>query len=138
MRTALLSLFLALPAFAQEKLTLEEAVRRAVVRNSTALFAQQEIVRAEGILGEARAPSLPTLNANGTYTLLDADRKLSGNVISAKDQQSANIALALPLIAPARWVAWAHASDQVEIAKTAAADVQRGVAVTTARAYLGV
>jgi len=128
----------ALPALAQERITLDEAVKRALVRNTNALFAQQEIVRAEGILGEARAPSLPTLNVNGTYTRLDNDRRLNGAVIAGRDQKSANITLAIPLIAPDRWVAWAHASDQIEIARTAAADVSRGVAVTTARAYLGV
>jgi outer membrane protein TolC len=135
---ALAFLLGAAPAFAQEKLTLEEAVKRAVTRNSNALFAQQEIVRAEGILGEARAPSLPTLTANGTILRLDSDRKSGNQVFSPMHQQTANITLLVPLIAPQRWVAWAHASDQVEIARTAAADVQRGVAVTTARAYLGV
>jgi outer membrane protein TolC len=138
LRTFLLSFLAALPAFAQERLTLDEAVRRALLRNSNALFAQQEIVRAEGILGEARAPSLPNLSANGTYTRLDNDRKLNGSVVSAMHQRSANITLAVPLIAPQRWVSWAHAAEQVDIARTAAADVQRGVAVTTARAYLGV
>ena len=121
-----------------QKVTLEEAVRRALVRNVSAIFAQQEIVRAEGILGEARAPSLPTLTANGALTRLDADRVSGSTLLAPMHQQSANLTLVVPIIAPERWVAWAHASDQVEIAKTAAEDVRRGVAVTTARAYLGV
>ncbi len=53
-------LLLALAA-APERLSLEEAVRRAVVRNPSSLAAQQEIARAEGILRELRSPSLPTI-----------------------------------------------------------------------------
>ena len=142
MRVCLRScLFLALisaPALAQERLTLDEAVRRALIRNPSAAVARQEILRAEGVLEEVRAPALPTLNANGALLRLDNDRRLNGNVISAKNQTSGNVQLAVPLIAPQRWVAWAHAADQAEVARLSAEEVGRGVAVATARAYLGV
>ena len=55
---------------AQERLTLDEAVRPPTVRNPTALVAEQEIRRAEGILKEVRAPSLPVLTANAVATEL--------------------------------------------------------------------
>lgn len=142
MRVCLRScLFLALisaPALAQERLTLDEAVRRALIRNPSAAVARQEILRAEGVLEEVRAPALPTLNANGALLRLDNDRRLNGNVISAKNQTSGNVQLAVPLIAPQRWVAWAHATDQAEVARLSAEEVGRGVALATARAYLGV
>ena len=56
--------FAAPPAPPMERLTLEEAVRRAIARNPTALIAEEEIRRAEGIVKEVRAGSLPTLTAN--------------------------------------------------------------------------
>ena len=126
------------PALAQEKITLEEAVRRATARNPTALVAEQEIRRAEGLLREARAPALPFLSANGTGTRLDSARTSSGGVLVARESIAANATLSMPLFAPQRWLAWAHAGEQVDIARTSLEDARRIVAVATARAYLTV
>src|ERR671935_1326729 len=131
-------LALAAPALAQERITLQEAVRRAIARNPTALIAEQEIRRAEGILKEARAPALPLLTANGVGTRLDSARATSSGVLVARESLAANLQLSLPLIAPQRWLAWAHAGEQVDIARTSLEDARRIVGVATARAYLAV
>lgn len=125
---------LAAPAFAQEKLSMEEAVRRAVVRSVSSIVAEQEIVRAQGILQEDRAQSLPTIGLNGTYTRFDSAR----NAPPSKNQLAANANITIPLIAPQRWLFWSHAADQVNVAKLSAEDARREVAVLTARLYLGV
>ena len=131
-------------ALAQEKLTFEEAVRRAVSRNPTALIAAQEIRRAEGILKEARAPSLPFLTGYGVGTRLDNARcnpspcAPGQTPFIPRDQLSANIQLAVPLFAPQRWLFWAHAGDQVDIARTSLEDARRFVGVATARTYITV
>ena len=138
MRTLLLSLLLAAPALAQEKLTLDEAVRRALIRNSSAVIAQQEILRAEGILREQRAPSLPILTGNAVDTRIDSARSLAGRTLTPLVSLNANLTLTVPLIAPQRWVQWSHASDQVEVAQLSSEEVRRTVGVATARAYLGV
>ena len=57
-----------------ERLTLQEAVRRAIARSTTSLIAEQEIRRAEGILKEVRAPALPILTGTAVGTRLDAER----------------------------------------------------------------
>jgi outer membrane protein TolC len=142
LHTVFCLLLVAAPAFAQERLTLEEAVRRAIARNPTALIAGQEIRRAEGILKEARAPSLPVLTANGIATRNDAKRCNPGSAcdppVVPRDQVSGNIQLSVPLFAPQRWLSWAHAGDQLEIARTSLEDARRFVGVATARAYLAV
>ena len=98
---AALALLCAAPAAsAQQRLTLAEAVQRAVTRSVSAVFAQQEILRAEGILKEARAPSLPQLGAGGAYTRLDSARSLGSTVTAGRDQLYASLQLSLPLIAP--------------------------------------
>src|SRR5262245_29115006 len=66
------------PQAAGGTISLEEAVRRAVVRNPTAEVAAQEISRAEALIRQARAGWMPILSANATYTRLDDDRVLSG------------------------------------------------------------
>ena len=138
MRTLLLSLLLAAPALAQEKLTLDEAVRRALIRNSSAVIAQQEILRAEGILREQRAPSLPILTGNAVDTRIDSARSLAGRTLTPLVSLNANLTLTVPLIAPQHWVQWSHASDQVDVAQLSSEEVRRTVGVATARAYLGV
>jgi outer membrane protein TolC len=137
-------MLVAAPALAQvsapaiERLSLEEAVRRAIARNPTSLIAEQEIRRAEGIVKEARAPSLPFLSANGVGTRLDSQRGAAGSVFARREQLSANLQLSMPLFAPQRWLAWAHAGEQVDIARTSLEDARRFVAVATARTYLSV
>jgi len=126
------------PALSQEKLTLQEAVRRAVARNPTSLIAEQEIRRAEGILKEVRAPALPFLSANATATRNDAEHDLLGRPVTPLSSRTANLTLTIPIFAPQRWLAWAHASEQVDIARVSLEDARRFVGVTTARTYLSV
>ena len=125
-----------------EKLSLEEAVKRAIRRSPTAEIAQDEIARAEGILREVRAPSLPTLFGNAVYTRLDSDRTTTRDgkpqIVVPKDLLNANLALSVPLIAPQRWSQWSHASENVEISRAAAEEVRRNIGVATARAWLAV
>jgi outer membrane protein TolC len=135
-----------------ERITFPEAVRRAVSRNYSVRIAVQEIARAHGIMREVRSGSIPTLTANGIYTRLDDERTtVSATVdpatgapvtvartIQPRNSWIANLQLAVPLVAPQRWVQWAHASEQVDVARLSADDVRRQIAVTTARTYVSV
>ena len=134
LRRAFLMLLASAPALAQEKLTLAEAVRRALIRNSSAVIARQEIARAQAIVEEVRAPALPILTGNAVATRLDHAR----GTFTPQSQLNANLSLTVPLLAPARWVAWSHAADLVRVAELSSDDLQRTVAVAAARAYLGV
>jgi len=118
------------------KLTFDEAVRRALAKNPQTEIADEEIRRSEALVEQARAAWLPVLNANGTYTRLDADRELNGRVILAANQLNANLALGLPIIAPRQWVAHARAKDAVRISRMSASDARRTVALGAGRAYL--
>jgi outer membrane protein TolC len=121
-----------------ERLTLQQALTRSAARSTTSLIAEQEIRRAEGLLKEARAPSLPFLTANATATRLDEERISNGVVFVPRQQITGNLTLSLPLIAPQRWLAWKRAGEQVDIARTSLEDARRAVAVSTARTYLAV
>ena len=123
---------------AYEKISLTEAVRRSLVRNPTAVVAFQEIKRAESLLVEARAGSMPSLMANGLLTRLDADRIYKGSTISAKNQQSGNLLLNVPLVAPRSWTQWSEASANLSTTTAGSEDTRRTLAVTTARAYLAI
>ncbi|MGA9656762.1 MAG: hypothetical protein WBV96_22910, partial [Polyangia bacterium] len=112
---------------AYEKITMTEAVRRALARNVTTLVAVAEIDRAQALLGEARAPSMPSLIGSAAYTRLDGDRVLQSatydftkpypppvipgptKLLAAKNQESANLTLNVPLVSPSTWVKWSQA-----------------------------
>jgi len=141
---------------AYEKITMTEAVRRALARNVTTLVALAEIDRAQALLGEARAPSMPSLIGNAAYTRLDADRVLQSatydftkpypppvipgpsKLLAAKNQESANLTLNLPLISPSNWVKWSQAKTNLMSARAGNQDARRTVALLAARAYLAV
>ena len=57
-------------------LSFEQAVSLALSRNLSLRTAQLEIERAQALLQQARAASLPTLNMSLNYTRLDNDRIL--------------------------------------------------------------
>jgi outer membrane protein TolC len=126
------------PAPAPLRLTLDQAVERALARHPNAVVAAQEIERAHALVEQARAASLPSITVNGTLTRLDANRLLGANTIAAQNQQSANVNLTVPIVAPQRWVQWSHAKTGVETAQAAARDARRSLALATARAYLAV
>lgn len=125
---------------APERVTFAEAVRRATASATNAVLALEEVRRAEALLVEVRSASLPSVSANGSFTLLDADRTQPGQArpLIARDTRSANLAAAVPLVAPSRWASWAVASENVSVARASAEDVRRVVVLTAARAYLAV
>jgi len=122
-----------------------EAVAQAMQRNPNAETAVHEIRRVAGIMEEVRAASLPTLGVTATYTRLNKDRTFQSTgadggtqnaIVAGKDQENITGAINVPIIAPQAWANWSRAADQIDVARASQRDVQRTVAITTARAYL--
>lgn len=123
---------------ASGRLTLQQAVARALSRNANVLVSQTDVMRAEALVKEAKSTYYPTLSANGTLTRLDADRVSNGNVISAQNQISANLLLTVPIIAPRSWAQARRAEDNADLARSGSDEVRRQVAMSVGRAYLTV
>ncbi len=121
-----------------QRLTLEEAVRRSLARNPTYEVAREEIRRAQALVEEARATSMPTLSGAASYVRLDNDRVSGGQVLEPRGQGSLIATLAVPLVSPRTWAAWSHAKDNVDVARASADDTRRTIAVATGHAYLAV
>jgi outer membrane protein TolC len=128
------------PDTTYEKISLTEAVTRALARNPTAVVAFEEVKRSQALLAQARSGSLPSLVLGGSLVRLDADRLLSSGgasrIIAAQNQQSANLTLTVPLVAPRAWATWSEASTSSAVAAANQADVRRSLAASVARAYL--
>jgi outer membrane protein TolC len=133
---------------ADDTVTFDQAVQEAIKKNPQAAKAVEQINRAEALLRQARASSLPTINATGTYTRLDNDRgsfctlqpcppNPTRPFLPANSLQ-ANVNITVPIISGANWVRWMHAGDQIDVAKATAVDVARQIALTAARSYLTV
>ena len=140
-RTILALLLLAAPALAQtpppmEVLTLEQAVERAIKNNPTVAQASQEILRAESLLQQARAATLPYINARLSSLVNSTERRFDDVVTSPRTQATMSAELGMPVLAASKWAATAQARDQLEIANLSTADERTGMAVATAQAYL--
>ena len=128
------------PATAQEIPTVgwQQAIDRALARNTSAVVARQEIERAEGLVRQARAGWLPNLSANALYIRRDAARVAGGAVVAPLNQWNGNFQLAVPLLAPQNWASDWHAQDVRQVATVNAAEVRRQLAGAVGRAYLTV
>jgi outer membrane protein TolC len=123
-----------------ERITFEEAVKRALARNPTIAVALAEIERADALVQEARAGWFPTLVGNGSFTVLDGNRRASpgGPIVDRWYQPYGNLTLTVPLVAPQGWTAESQAKDARRVAETSAVDVRRLIAQATGNAFLAV
>jgi len=122
----------------EKRITLADAVSRALALNPTTITASLEVRRAAALVEETRSSSLPTIFGNGLYTRLDDDRRQDNRAIVAKDLLNANITLSVPLIAPQRWAQWIRSSTNVQVTRAGEQDLRRQIAITAARAYLNI
>ena len=126
------------PEPAPEKITLGDAVSRALGRNPSVAVALSEIDRADALIKQARSGWYPTLNAYAAYTRLDHDRVFNGVRELSINEVAANLTLTVPLVSAPAWINTRLAKDNRRIAEASAPDVRRQVAQATARAYLTV
>src|SRR5688572_8932331 len=121
-----------------EKVSFDEAVRRAIERNPTVGEAAQAILRAEAILDEARSVFRPAVDGFIGTAVLDAARGFEGNITQPRTQSTFNASVSFPFLAASRWAAKTQAADQVSVARISAEETRRQVARTAAEAYLAV
>jgi outer membrane protein TolC len=119
-----------------ERVSFDEAIRRAVERNPSTAIAAAGILRAEGLLTEAQANTRLQINGTVTTTTLNSGVEFQGATVTPQNQVSASLDVHLPLFAPARWARRAQAQDAKNVAELSAADARRQTAFATADAYL--
>lgn len=137
-RLVAIVVLLAAPVAAQEQLTFEEAVRRAMEKNPSVGQAAQAIAAARARLALARATFLPTIDGNIGTTRLDDERGFNGQVTQPRTQTAFGATLEYPVIALSRWAQRNQAADRVAIAQLSAEEVRRQVALNAADSFLGV
>lgn len=121
-----------------KRISLDDAVARALARSPDAVVALEDVRRGEALVEQVRAGWLPQLLANATYTRLDDDRQLNGRIILGRDQLNANLQLVVPIVSPRAWGDTARAKENVRVREATLSDTRRLVASAAARAYLTV
>ena len=121
-----------------ESITFDEAIRRAVTNNPSMQQAAAGILRAESLLQQTRALSLPSVNANLTTNIIGPVPSFAGQNIVPRSQLNTSLGLGVPLLTPVRWAERNQAADQVVVSQRSADDIRREVGVATAQAYLAI
>jgi outer membrane protein TolC len=119
-----------------ERVTFDEAIRRAVEKNPSAAIAAAGILRAEGLLLDARSATRLQINGTVTTTTLNAGVEFSGTTVTPRNALAATADVRMPLYAPARWARAAQAGDAKLVAQANAEEIRRQTSLATADAYL--
>ena len=98
--------------------------------------ASTAVLTSQALLSQARAATMPTVDAAASVTVLDAARGFGGNTVQPQAQWLFAGSAAMPVLAMAQWAARGQAEDQVGVANLDVADVRRQVGVAAAEAYL--
>ena len=128
------------PAGAQtiERVTFDDAVRRAVASHPTVQRAAADILRAEAVLQQTRSRSRPTVDFELATHVIDPVTRFSGSAIVPRTQTVTTPTIAVPIVSPVRWAERHQAGDQILVTQRTADDVRRQIAVATGQAYLTV
>lgn len=118
------------------RIGLDAALKQALAHNPSAKLAALDVKRAETLVAQARAQSLPSLTGNGIYTRLDNDREINGRVITPDQQLQLNLLLSVPLVAPRAWSQWSRASEGVDVAQASEKQARQALVISVARTYL--
>jgi outer membrane protein TolC len=121
-----------------ERITFADAIARAIDKNPTAAIAAAGILRAEGLVRQARSATLLQLTGNVTTTTLNRGVEFQGATVTPQNQVTASLTADMPVVNAAAWARRAQALDQQHVAELNLADVRRQVATSTADAYLAV
>jgi outer membrane protein TolC len=118
------------------RVTFAEAVARAQEKNPTVAAAAAGILRAEGLIRQARAATLFQLSGGATTTTLNRSIEFSGETVTPRNSLTASLTAAMPIVAAAAWARRAQAADARAVAELTVADTKRQMAMATADAFL--
>lgn len=121
-----------------ERLSFDEAVTRAIDKNTNVAQAAQAILQAEALLQQARVVYKPTAGAAVSLTILDNERGFDEFVTQPRTQGTFAGSVSYPILSASRWAAATQARDQVELARLSAADIRRQIATATGQAFLSI
>jgi outer membrane protein TolC len=119
-----------------ERMTFRDAVQRAIEKNPSAAIAAAGILRADALLRQARAATLPQVSATVTTTTLNKGTEFQGTTVTPRNSVTGVVDATMALYAPVAWALRTQAEDQKTIAEISRAETARQTALGAADAYL--
>ncbi|MCC7125795.1 MAG: efflux RND transporter permease subunit, partial [Acidobacteria bacterium] len=116
----------------------DEAVKLASDENLSVQIVATNVLRAEALLQQIRAATLPLVNASVINTTLDDARGFDGLVVQPQNQWTVAPNVTIPVLAASQWAARAQQMDRVAVERLNTADTRRQIGVSAATAYLAV
>jgi multidrug efflux system outer membrane protein len=120
------------------RMEFDAVIKQALEKNPTVARAATTITRAETLLQQARAVTLPIVTTTVTNTTLDDARGFAGGITQPKNQFAFTASAGMSVLAASRWAAVGQARDQIEVAGAGVAEVRQQIAVSAAQTYLAV
>jgi len=93
------------------RVTFDEAIKRAIEKNPTVQGAAAGILRAEGLLRQARAATRLQVVGNVTTTTLNTGVDFQGTTVTPRNSVTATLTADMPIVAAAAWARRAQAVD---------------------------
>jgi outer membrane protein TolC len=121
-----------------ERVTFEDAVRRAVANHPTVRQAAAGVLRAQAVLQQVRSRSRPSVDASFSTNVIAPVTSFDGQGIVPRTQTLSTAALTVPVFTPVSWAERNQAADQVIVSERTQADARRAIATATAESYLAV
>ncbi|MSO45328.1 MAG: TolC family protein [Acidobacteria bacterium] len=121
-----------------ERLSFQQAVDRATRSHPSVAVAAAGILRAEGLLRQARATTRLQVTGNVTTTTLNTGVSFGDSTVAPQNQVAASLTADMPIVTAVAWARRAQAEDAVRVAELGTADARRQIALATADAYLSI
>ncbi|HEV3141289.1 MAG TPA: TolC family protein [Vicinamibacterales bacterium] len=118
------------------RVTFDDAIKRAMEKNPTVQAAASAILRAEGLVRQARAATRLQITGNVTTTTLNTGVEFQGATVTPQNQVTASLTAEMPIVAAAAWARRAQAEDAKAVAELTVSDARRQIAFAAADAYL--
>src|ERR1051326_8257827 len=118
------------------RVTFDDAIKRAIEKNPTVQAAASAILRAEGLVRQARAATRLSIAGNVTTTTLNTGVEFQGTTVTPQNQITASVTVDMPIVAAAAWARRAQSEDTKTVAELSVAATRRQIALATADAYL--
>ena len=118
-------------AYADDTLTIDQAIQLAETRNERARITELNVTVADAAVDKARVAFLPVLAANGAWTVHPVDK-------APKNVENGDLALTQPIFAPSAFPLYDQAKHELEAQVAQTVDDKRVLAFDTARAYFAV
>jgi outer membrane protein TolC len=118
------------------RVTFAEAVQRAQEKNPSVAAAAAGILRADGLIQQARAATLLQVSGTVTSTTLNRAIEFADQTVLPRHQLGASLSASVPIVAAAAWARRAQADDARAVAELTVAETRRQIAAAAADAYL--